>query len=94
MPVCSIDKLLPFGTIGDLINSRAIVHQVVHGTPASLRSSFGENTLKLGSEYDQEIPQSQTADKAMASRGRATQPSPDTRRTKKAKQPALSSPSI
>ena len=31
------------------------------------------------SEYDQEIPQSQTADKPVAPRGRATQQSPDTR---------------
>ena len=36
---------------------------------------------KLVSEYDQEIPQSQTADKPMAPRGRATQPSQDTRKT-------------
>ena len=33
------------------------------------------------SEYDQEIPQSQTADNPMAQRGRATQPSQDTRKT-------------
>ena len=33
------------------------------------------------SEYDQEIPQSQTADNPMAPRGRATQPSQDTRKT-------------
>ena len=32
-------------------------------------------TLKIVSEYDQEIPQSQTADNPMAPRGRATQPS-------------------
>ena len=37
--------------------------------------------LKIVSEYDQEIPQSQTADKPMAPRGRATQPSQDTRKT-------------
>ena len=40
----------------------------------------------------QEIPQSQTADKPVASLGRATQQSPDTKKTNKAKQPALSSP--
>ena len=39
------------------------------------------------------IPQSQTADKPIAPRGRATQPSRDTRKTNQAKQPALSSPS-
>ena len=44
------------------------------------------------SEYDQEIPQSQSADKPVASRGRATQQLRDTRKIKKAKQPALSSP--
>ena len=38
MPVCSIVKLLPLGTVQDLMHyftrsllSRAIVHQVVHG---------------------------------------------------------------
>ena len=36
---------------------------------------------KLVSEYDQEIPQTQTADKPMAPRGRATQQSRDTRKT-------------
>ena len=35
-------------------------------------------TLTKNSEYDQEIPQSQTADKQMAPRGRATQQSRDT----------------
>ena len=37
--------------------------------------------LKIVSEYDQEIPQSQTADNPMALRGRAAQPSRDTRKT-------------
>ena len=36
---------------------------------------------KKVSEYDQEIPQSQTAVNPMAPRGRATQPSRDTRKT-------------
>ena len=45
------------------------------------------------SEYDQEKIESQTADKPMTSRGRATQSSLDTRKTNQAKQPALSSPS-
>ena len=38
---------------------------------------------KIVSEYDQEVPQSQTADKPMAPRGRATQQSQDTRKTNK-----------
>ena len=33
------------------------------------------------SEYDQQIPQSQTADNPVAPRGRAAQPSRDTRKT-------------
>ena len=40
----------------------------------------GINFVK-NSEYDQEIPQSQTADKPMAPRGGATQQSRDTRKT-------------
>ena len=57
----------------------------------SLYSNYIENTyicnlsnVRLpvkNSEYDQKIPQSQTADKPMAPRGRATQPSRDTRKT-------------
>ena len=33
---------------------------------------------KIASEYDQEIPESQTADNPVAPRGRAAQPSPYT----------------
>ena len=47
---------------------------------------------KTASEYDQEIPQSQTADNPAAPRGRAAQPPQDTRKTNQAKQSALSSP--
>ena len=36
---------------------------------------------KIVSEYDQEIPQSQTADNPVAPRERAAQPSRDTRKT-------------
>ena len=36
---------------------------------------------KIVSEYDQKIPQSQTADNPVAPRGRAAQPSRDTRKT-------------
>ena len=38
------------------------------------------NSTKIVSEYDQEIPQSQTANKHMAPRGRATLQSRDTRK--------------
>ena len=42
---------------------------------------YTNTTDKKVSEYDQEIPQSQTADNPMSPRGRATQPSLDTRKT-------------
>ena len=45
------------------------------------RSTIIEQTTKIVSEYDQEIPQSQTADNPVAPRGRAAQPSRDTRKT-------------
>ena len=66
--------------------------------PITKRLLLGASVLrcdyrKIVSEYDQEIPQSQTADKLMAPRGRATQQSRDTIKTNQAKQPALSSPS-
>ena len=38
-------------------------------------------TPKIVSEYDQEIPRSQTADNPVAPRGRAAQPPRDTRKT-------------
>ena len=37
--------------------------------------------MKIVREYDQEIPQSQNADNPVAPRGKATQPSRDTRKT-------------
>ena len=37
--------------------------------------------IKIVNEYDQEIPESQTADNPVAPRGRAAQPSRDTRKT-------------
>ena len=40
-----------------------------------------EYSIKIVSEYDQEIPQSQTADNPVALRRRADQPSQDTKKT-------------
>ena len=48
--------------------------------PTSIESFHADRT-KLVSEYDQEIPQSQTVDNPVAPRGRAAQPSRDTRKT-------------
>ena len=42
---------------------------------------FKHYVIKIVSEYDQEIPQSQTADNPVASRGRAAQPLRDTKKT-------------
>ena len=51
--------------------------------PSQLDVSFvhAKHMLKIVSEYDQEIPQSQNADNPAAPRGRAAQPSRDTRKT-------------
>ena len=49
-------------------------------TPA-ITNSCKAPVLKIVSVYDQEIPQLQTADNPMAPRGRAAQPSRDTRKT-------------
>ena len=45
------------------------------------RGERDSNQTKIVNEYDQEIPQSQTADNPVAPRGRAAQPSRDTRKT-------------
>ena len=47
----------------------------------SLNSDQRRIALKIVSEYDQEITQSQTADNPVALRGRAAQPLQDTRKT-------------
>ena len=49
--------------------------------PDSYNVAIGHYTPKILNEYDQEIPQSQTADNPMAPRGRAAQPSQGTRKT-------------
>ena len=46
-----------------------------------LTQILGVPFSKIVSEYDQEIPQLQTADNHVAPRGRAAQPSRDTRKT-------------
>ena len=48
-----------------------------------MKKSAGHQVVlcKIVSEYDQEIPQSQTADNPMAPQGRAAQPSQDKRKT-------------
>ena len=51
-------------------------------TPLDIYNGLSQVIVsKIVSEYDQEIPQSQTADNPVAPRGRAAQPSRDTRKT-------------
>ena len=47
----------------------------------NLNVIFVPDPFKIVSEYDQEITQSQTADNHVEPRGRAAQPSRDTRKT-------------
>ena len=49
--------------------------------PISFKKSLGLYVLRIVSEYDQEIPQSQTADNPVARRGRAAQTCRDTSKT-------------
>ena len=68
---------------------RSMVSSVLHPVnnfsvgqhPYIVRLIKGIFNSKIVSEYDQEIPQSQTADNPVAPRGRAAQPSRDTRKT-------------
>ena len=47
----------------------------------AFKNANSPRAAKIVSEYDQEIPQSQTADDPVAPRGRAAQPSRDIRKT-------------
>ena len=49
--------------------------------PMKNHKNIGFLSIKIASEYAQKIPQSQTADNPVAPRGRAAQPSRDTRKT-------------
>ena len=54
------------------------VHSILNDLAFAVELDFD---TKIVSEYDQEIPQSQTADNPVAPRGRAAQPSQDSRKT-------------
>ena len=58
----------------------SIAKKQIH-VQAILAYMFRQVLVKNLSEYDQEIPQSQTADNPVAPRGRTAQPSRDTRKT-------------
>ena len=58
-----------------------VINKCVHKACANKLFDKEKMLPKIVSEYDQEIPQTQTADNTMAPRGRAAQPSRDTRKT-------------
>ena len=62
----------------DLTMTKELTYFLVHKKNGMSRKKMSR---PKNSEYDQEIPQSQTADKPMELRGRATIQSPDTRKT-------------
>ena len=79
-PICIwqfIQKVVKYDQSKQLINN----HKDFMTLSESLKNVLQLKRSKIVSEYDQEIPQSQTADKPMAPQGRATQPSRDTRKT-------------
>ena len=76
-PVVSVHRRLP-------VNNELLI--TAPKLPGWLSHNFigiilGYPMSKIVSEYDQEIPQSQTAENPIAPRGRATQPSRGTRKT-------------
>ena len=81
-----------------LIRNQGIFHIIysIRLCPVQSFDIFKKNSELIyakNSEYDQKLPHSQTADKPVAPRRRFTQQPLDTKKTNKAKQPALSSPS-
>ena len=67
----------------DIRNAARVKQNYCHVlSVSSLFIPYALVAIKIVSEYDQEIPQSQTADNPVASRGRAAQPSRDTMKTK------------
>ena len=75
--------------IGEMHRLNAVSRNKVRGQvqdlsePIMVRNTLSSQdaSSKIVSEYDQEIPQSQTADNPVAPQGRAAQPSRDTRKT-------------
>ena len=60
------------------LESRLVMmYKIVRGMVPAIKA----DEVFINSEYDQEIPQSQTADNPVAPQGRAAQPSRDTRKT-------------
>ena len=85
----AIDKLLQEGRLAESFSmiqaeetySKMVEHVDTLKANPKLAVKVQLYLSKIVSEYDQEIPQSQTADNLVAPRGRAAQPSRDTRKT-------------
>ena len=85
----AIDKLLQEGQLAESFSmiqaeetySKMVEHVDTLKANPQLAVKVQLYLSKIVSEYDQEIPQSQTADNLVAPRGRAAQPSRDTRKT-------------
>ena len=71
----------PFDSIWLMIQRKRESLRCVHWLCGRVLDRIEYTIAKIVSEYDQEIPQSQTADNPVAPLGRATQPSRDTRKT-------------
>ena len=54
-------------------NPKLSMHHLLEHKNQDIKRRLTQQYIKIVSEYDQEIPQSQIADKPMAPRGRATQ---------------------
>ena len=65
----------------NLFNTANCLEAFLHISETQLSNFNIKSILKIVSQYDQEIPQSQTAYNPMAPRGRAAQPTRDTRLT-------------
>ena len=71
----------PFSLFHQTIDSLFLCGNVLHKLEILYLSLTRLCFKRIVSEYDQEIPQSQTADNPVAPQGRAAQPSRDTRKT-------------
>ena len=65
--------MLHYIKVGKALYPDEIPNRVLQESVAKITPAVTEIFKNIVSEYDQEIPQSQTADKPMAPQGRATQ---------------------
>ena len=85
LPTCQIPKMCEYDQENDTITDCKTTHGIYYILKVIV--------IKILSECDQEIPQSQTAGKPRTPRVRATQQPRDTSKTNQANQPSLTSSS-